>query len=131
MGDKEWRSGCRTPTQDPSTNNRWLSVSAQFEQGCTHAALATWSGATPQTRNPDLAGEQRRRANLCAAREAFCSLGGSFVELQRADAVAIRMKSNPARFPVVRGRRSTDMWPRLRAKGLSLAWLCAGKGKDR
>jgi len=102
-----------------------------FEQGCTHAALATWSGATPQTRNPDLAGEQRRRANLCAAREAFCSLGGSFVELQRADAVAIRMKSNPARFPVVRGRRSTDMWPRLRAKGLSLAWLCAGKGKDR
>ena len=24
MGDKEWRNGCRTPTQDPSTNNRWL-----------------------------------------------------------------------------------------------------------
>ena len=28
MGDKEWRNGCRTPTQDPSTNNRWLSVGA-------------------------------------------------------------------------------------------------------
>ena len=30
MGDKEWRDGWRMPTQDPSTNNRWLSVGAEF-----------------------------------------------------------------------------------------------------
>ena len=28
MGDKEWRNGRRTPTQDPSTNNRRLCVGA-------------------------------------------------------------------------------------------------------
>ena len=36
MGDKEWRNGCRTPTQDPSTNNRWLSVGA---------GVHTWNAA--------------------------------------------------------------------------------------
>ena len=29
MGDKEWRDGCRAPTQYPSTNDRRLFVSAQ------------------------------------------------------------------------------------------------------
>ena len=28
MGGKEWRNGCRTPTQDPSTHNRWFFVGA-------------------------------------------------------------------------------------------------------
>ena len=28
-GDKEWRNGCRTPTQYPGTDNRWLSVGAE------------------------------------------------------------------------------------------------------
>ena len=31
MGDREWRNGRRTPTQDPRTDNRWLSVGAEQE----------------------------------------------------------------------------------------------------
>ena len=38
MGDKEWRNGRRAPTQDPSTNDRWLSVgAASFERRIENA----------------------------------------------------------------------------------------------
>ena len=41
MRDKDWRNGRRTPTQDPSTNTRWLCFGAGKSLLCPKTLTVT------------------------------------------------------------------------------------------